>query len=146
MERENIRELLTITERTMRNIHCRQNLGNVPRREFFVMNVIDEYCSDHPDLKGISVTKISKIIDAAAANTSKLLRIMEDKGYIIRNADESDRRTVYICLSPQGKEIISAAKDDTEKRFEDIFDKMGEKDFLEYLRLSRKLYKILQCK
>jgi DNA-binding MarR family transcriptional regulator len=143
---ESVKELLYITHRTMRYTHCKESFGNIPKGEFFVMNVISDFCKENtdPDVKGISVTNIANILLAATANTSNLLRNMESKGYIERIFDDNDRRAVYIRLSPKGEDIIMTAKKKTEERFLKIFKGLGEKDADEYIRISRKLYKILQ--
>ena len=146
MNKETVKELLDITHRTMRYTHSKDSLGNVARGEFFVMNVIGDFYRENrdSDVKGITVTHIANIMLSATANASKLLTNMEKKGYVRRIYDEEDRRVIYIRLTGQGEQIIKKAREKTEERLLKIFEKMGEADTAEYLRLSRKLFEILQ--
>lgn len=144
MNNEEIRELLAISHKIMRYSHNKENFGNIPRREFFVMAIVRDYCREKNDCdKGITVTKIANILSEAPANMSRLLRNMEDKGYIFRIFDDNDRRAVYIRLSEKGEKIIINAREKIEERYMKIFEKMGEKEFDDYLELSRKLLEII---
>lgn len=146
MNIESVKEILDMSHRIMRCTHSKGSFGNIPRREFFVMNVISDFCRENtdPDIKGIKVTTISTILFAAAANTSNLLRSMEVKGTIERVFDDNDRRVVFIRLTPKGEEIINTAREKSGEIFLKIFEKLGDEESEEYLRISRKLYQILQ--
>ena len=40
------------------------------------------------------------------SNTSKVIRSVEDKGYVERNLGDSDKRQMYFSLTAEGKKIL----------------------------------------
>lgn len=145
MDVESVRELLSIIHSTMHFTRSKENFCNIPRREFFLMNIVFEHYNENKnaDCKKLTVTEIATILSSATANTSRLLRNMEKKGYIERKFDDNDRRAVYIGLSLKGEEIIMNARKNTGERFYRIFEKMGDQDAEEFLRLSKKFFVLL---
>ncbi len=60
----------------------------------------------------LSSGEIAKMLTLTCSNTSKLIRSVEDKGYIERVLGETDRRQMYFKLSITGKEKLIAIKND----------------------------------
>jgi len=53
--------------------------------------------------EGTPATKIAPLMGLEARSLSRLLRTMEEKGLICREADSSDKRKVRIVLTKEGK-------------------------------------------
>lgn len=53
---------------------------------------------------GTPVTKIAPRMGMEPNSLSRILKSMEEKGFIYRKRDESDKRMAYVCLSKKGKE------------------------------------------
>ena len=49
----------------------------------------------------------SKSTDLSPSHTSKMLRILEEKGLIVRELGNEDRRQMYFHLSSTGKQRVS---------------------------------------
>ena len=45
-------------------------------------------------------------INFGNSNTSKVIRSVEDKGYVERNLGDSDKRQMYFSLTAEGKKIL----------------------------------------
>ena len=54
----------------------------------------------------ITATDLSKQTDLSPSHTSKMLRILEEKGLIIRSLGSKDRRQMYFQLSPAGRQRV----------------------------------------
>ena len=54
----------------------------------------------------ITATDLSKQTDLSPSHTSKMLRILEEKGLIIRSLGSKDRRQMYFQLSPVGRQRV----------------------------------------
>lgn len=63
--------------------------------------------------KRLSSGEIAKQINLTCSNTSKLIRSIEDKGYIERVMGEEDRRQMYFSLTPEGAKIIEKIEVDS---------------------------------
>lgn len=48
----------------------------------------------------------SRAIETSNSNTSKVIRSVEDKGYIERNLGDCDKRQMYFSLTAEGKKIL----------------------------------------
>jgi len=55
--------------------------------------------------EGIPATKIAPLMGMTSSSLSRMLKNMEDNGYIFRKQDSEDRRIVKIFLSFDGKAL-----------------------------------------
>ena len=56
------------------------------------------------DEEGTPVTKIAPRLGMEPNSLSRILKSMEEDGFILRNKDLADKRLSYVCLTPKGKE------------------------------------------
>ena len=54
----------------------------------------------------MTATNLSKQTDLSPSHTSKMLRILEEKGLIVRTLGSEDRRQMYFTLSAAGRERV----------------------------------------
>ena len=86
------------------------------------------------DFIGLSQSAASQAVDQLA----------EDK-LVSRQNDKSDRRVVRLKLSKRGQQELEKIHKLKRERMEKIFSKISEKDLKEYLRIQKKLLKILKA-
>ncbi|WP_294477945.1 winged helix DNA-binding protein [uncultured Bacteroides sp.] len=55
----------------------------------------------------MTATNLSKRTDLSPSHTSKMLRILEEKGLIVRTLGSEDRRQMHFHLSPNGKKRVN---------------------------------------
>ena len=63
-------------------------------------------CTLKDSVKSMTATSLSKQTDLSPSHTSKMLRILEEKGLIIRTLGSEDRRQMYFHLSSEGRQRI----------------------------------------
>lgn len=68
--------------------------------------------------EGTPATKIAPLMGLEARSLSRLLKTMEEKGLICREADPSDKRMVLIVLTKEGRKKKEKSRD-TVLRFND---------------------------
>jgi DNA-binding MarR family transcriptional regulator len=61
--------------------------------------------------EGTPATKIAPLMGLEARSLSRLLKTMEEKGLICREADHNDRRMVRIVLTREGKKKREKSKE-----------------------------------
>ena len=54
----------------------------------------------------LSSGEIAEQLGLSNSNTSKVIRSVEDKGYIERNLGDCDKRQMYFSLTEEGKKIL----------------------------------------
>lgn len=93
---------------------------------------------------GMKTSELTKDLCITKPATSKMLNAMEEKGYINRVSNKSDRRVVYVKLTNEGEEFLK----DQNKKFENftckVVEKMGEEDTDNLIRLFGKLYDVIE--
>ena len=74
---------------------------------------------------GMKTSELTKYLCITKPATSKMLNVMEEKGYIYRTSNKSDRRVVYVKLTEEGEEFLK----DQNRKFENftcrVVEKMG---------------------
>lgn len=61
--------------------------------------------------EGTPATKIGPLMGLEARSLTRLLKSMEEKGLIVRKADEADKRSVRILLTSEGKKRREKARE-----------------------------------
>jgi len=73
-----------------------QEIGITQGIGYALINIGDE---------GIPATKIAPLMGMTSSSLSRMLKNMEDDGYIIRKPDKDDKRVVRIFLSKAGSKL-----------------------------------------
>lgn len=108
--------------------------------EAFVMNFLYEHnCSAYP-------RELSVAMNVSTARIASLLRCLEKKEYIKRSTDENDCRQIVVTLTETGKLMINDKHHDTVDLLASVFEELGEEDAREYVRINKKLAKIVANK
>ncbi len=55
----------------------------------------------------LSSGEIAEQLNLTHSNTSKVIRTVEDKGYIERNLGSNDRRQMYFSLTAEGRKVLA---------------------------------------
>ena len=97
-----------------------------------------------PETPGITVTQLAQRLSISNPAASKMLRGLEEKGYIERLPDPEDRRITYIALSPEGRQVLDQARRQADRKASRLVAQMGEKEMEELLRLTRKLASLME--
>lgn len=132
---------ITQINKLARNRFRKRNMSN---REYMLLKTIkylkssesiNEYSS-----KGVKSSDLSKFLSITKPAVSKLINILEDKGFVNRIADKSDRRVVYINITKDGEQILAEETKMFKEFTNRIVEKMGEEDTDEMIRLFKKMY------
>lgn len=118
--------------------------GVLTKRKFLLkgedlfMVVLDE-------MGGMSTpSKLAEYTDFTPARLSAIIKSLESKGYIVRQQDELDKRCSIIEITEKGSFNSRQLKEAAVKNSLEIIEKLGEKDSLEFLRLMKKLFDIME--
>jgi DNA-binding MarR family transcriptional regulator len=69
--------------------------------------------------EGSPATKIAPLMGLEARSLTRLLKSMEEKGFIYREADKNDKRSVRIMLTKEGRKRKEKARE-TVLKFNDV--------------------------
>lgn len=116
-----------------------KNIIEIPRSEFMMLKLIKSHSDEN---EGITVSMISELMEISKPAVSQMINVLEEKGYVERVTTKKDRRVVHVRLTEKGEKCLKKAMDSYMKNISVIFEKMGEDDAAEFLRLLEKFYQI----
>jgi DNA-binding MarR family transcriptional regulator len=111
----------------------------------FLLKGEDLFLATLNEIGGMSTpSKLSEYTDFTPARLSAIIKSLESKGYIVREQDELDKRCSIIEITEKGiiysKQLRSTAAENSLE----IINKLGEKDSVEFLRLMKRIFEIVE--
>ena len=95
--------------------------------EFFLLNTLILRCDKCAT--GMQVSVIAEKMHISSPAVSKTLGILEEKGYIERFVDTSNRRNTWVKLTKDGEQATNIAHDYIDTYMDDVIKRMGEDKF-----------------
>lgn len=128
--------------RKLTNKHHHKDM--VHQGEFMMLgainNCLEEKKENNINEPGVKVSELSCTVHSTKPATSKMLRALEEKGYIERISDDKDRRVVYIRLSADGEKKLKEAFNRMHHFADRTIKRLGEEDAKELIRMLKKFY------
>lgn len=103
---------------------------------FHCMLESDEGCMPgqkvKPDNNGrIKMSVLAKNIDISTQSLSRMIKGLEEKGYLKREVDEEDRRNTYVLFTDKGKALSDEIHNKFKKLFCSVKQHIGEEKLIE---------------
>lgn len=127
-----------------------ETLSNMDKRSMltkrkFLLKGEDLFLVVLDEMGGMSTpTKLAEYTDFTPARLSAIIKSLESKGYIVRQQDELDKRCTIIEITEKGDAHSKELKESVIRNSLEIIEKLGEKDSVEFLRLMKKLFDIME--
>ncbi len=88
---------------------------------------------------GVTAGELSDKIGVSTARIASILKGLEKKNYLRREADPRDRRRVVVFLTPEGKNTAQEHYEMILRFAVELFRRLGERDTTELLRLVERV-------
>lgn len=125
-------QLLSVRANLLR-VPAYQHISKMMKGELFVLN----YLATHEAV--IHPKELSEKLVVSTARIASLLNHMEEKGLIIRDADQSDNRQIVVRLTPVGQLEIQKIRDEVILCVSSMLEALGPEDAKEYIRIQEKI-------
>ncbi len=125
-------------------------LGRMEKRSIlskrnFLLKGEDLFLATLNEIGGMSTpSKLSEYTDFTPARLSAIIKSLESKGYIVRQQDELDKRCSIIEITEKGIGYSEQLKSTAVENSLKIINKLGEKDSVEFLRLMKRIFEIVE--
>lgn len=147
-----VKELFSVMEVTRKinhkYFHNSDNKGPITLSESMMLCCINDYVKKQKEngqvLLGLKASEISKQLKTTKPATSKMLNILEEKGYIERINNKVDRRAVYVNITKEGVLVLEKQKNNNLKLFTKILQRIGEDDIKNIIMLMKKMNSIME--
>ena len=118
--------------------HTHNPMRSMTHGEMFILNYLWQK-------KGTVIPgELSAVMRDSSARTAIALRNLEQKGYIVRDTDKSDRRKTIVSITDEGRKMAQEEHDEAVQKIRVIVDKLGEADTTEYIRIVSRIADIAE--
>ena len=119
-------------------------ISKLSKVEFMILNKIMRMKEKGEVEPKITISNMAKFLSTTNPAASKMLSVMEDKGYIKRINDQEDKRVTYVTLTNEGEKIIVEAHKSFHEFSKTVIQKMGKQDLNDFVELFQKLLTIIE--
>lgn len=85
----------------------------------------------------VSAGVLTDQLHVVPGRMTDILNSLENKGMVLRRADEKDRRRVLVCITDKGKRQAQEMRQEISKEYQGMFQILGQEDTLELIRLLK---------
>lgn len=110
--------------------------------EYCVLSMISDGKSGKSSM--LTPTSLNELLKTKKPATSRMLAVLEKKGYVVRDNDMKDHRICYLSLTKEGEQVLNDARVTFEQLTQRITDKMGEQGLLQMEASIQKLSEFLE--
>lgn len=108
--------------------------------EMGVLNIITETPGPH------TAAVLAELLDVSKPMITAHLASLSEKGYIIRQPSDADRRSFYIVPTEKARTLTAAAKQELHRQLAQLTEEMGQERFDMLVSLVRQANEILSRK
>jgi len=112
-------------------IHLGQQNG-ITHSQWFILKILEHF-------KERSIKEVAETLGTSSSAATQLVDGLVRRGYVTRQEDLHDRRSVRLELSPSGKKHIAAMNEKRLTEMAWLFDALTDRELEEYLRLQKKI-------
>lgn len=136
VENESLKTELMRTARRHRRINIGLLFNGLPQGEFFLLELLNK-----ADQRGgaLCVSDLAGSLKIAPPAVSRMLRDLERKALVCREADRADRRNTRVSLTEGGRQARNAAADRLDEFSNRVISRMGEADVKSLIALWNKM-------
>lgn len=144
MDTNEIQEKVLKTTNRFHRLRLEGLLPDISKREYELMAAVQDYMDGNSGKKGICVSGLALRLHVSSPAVSRMVSVLEEKGYIGRNMDKEDRRNTYIYLTEKGREAKAEAGAALCRLMERVMLRMGEEDMCQLIMLWNRLADIME--
>jgi len=136
-----------IKRSSMTRLH-KAGIGKLKPHEFFMLATIkhryEELTSESDTLgtaspPGVKISEISRCSSISMPGVSQTISSLVKQGYVKRITTDSDRRLVYVNLTPKGRALETQISDSSFQLYDEATDILGPEDTQTLICLLEKL-------
>lgn len=117
-----------------------QQMSSVPLGELTMLLAISRQSER---VGAVRVSGLGTAMKLSRPAVSRMLHILEKKGYIQMKNGEEDQRYVYVSLTDKGKDLLHQEMSYGYHVLEKVKDRMGDRCLKDYLQYCGKFHEIL---
>lgn len=121
----------------IKKIHRALLGGNKPKVNVFVLVAIYQINDGEP----VKTSDIANRLQVSNAAVTQMIDAQVKHGYLVRIADEKDRRIIMIGFTPAGQALVRKTTTHINEFYTALFAELGEEDSKEFVRIIEHVFK-----
>ena len=93
---------------------------------------------------GITLGELTESVGMSMSAASKKISILEKKGLLRRQTSQTDRRNVYITLTPEGEALCEKERVKRDRWLTEVIRRLGEEDARKLIDLLNRVFDIME--
>ena len=108
---------------------------DLSRKEFFTMQLLRRMSANGP----VRMGDLARRMDMSLSALSKTMQSLEDRNYVRREIDPTDRRYTLASLTEKGYALEEELRSNADSRIRAVFDRFGQENTDRFFRLADQL-------
>ena len=125
----------SLSNRLRQNLNHYSDSHDLTRQEFVLMQFIRNMSGSDK----VSTSALSKTLMVSKSAISQMLNNLEERGFLQRSTDKSDRRKAFVSLTENGTKVLDDAARALHDKFSLIFSRFGDDKTAMFLSLFEEL-------
>ncbi len=97
------------------------------------------------DKNGTPATKIAPLLGLEPRSLTRMLKTLEEKGWVYRQMDEHDKRVVNIFLTEEGKQKRDLARQDVLRFNATLYQRIGEEKLRVFFETMKEIQRVVDA-
>ena len=111
--------------------------GELKHSEFMLLIKLGKFLDEKKEASA-KTTELSRILELSPSTITPLINSLEEKGYIKRDYDKTDRRIVLLSFTEEGDKLKQKINKTFNTQMQGLMKYLGENDTKELIRLLKK--------
>ena len=119
-------------------------LNSLTKGEFYVLQLLRRNAAFCPT-KGITVSSLAGFMKVSPPAISRMVKNLEEKGFLTRTIDPADRRNTLILITPKGECIVDEQSAKLDDFMRNVVTQMGDEQTRQLIFLLKRLRSIMDA-
>lgn len=143
-DENNLRSSIIKTIVEMKTVHSKLTFGGVSQREIITLELLAKYMDENSRSTGMNVSELTLCLGISMPQVSRMLKTLEEKGYIQRIVNDADRRSTYVIITDIGRLKRKCAMDEMDEYIRHVIERMGEDRIREMAEIMNEMIEIMK--
>ena len=136
MDNAFIDRFYTLADRLRRLLTQYSDIHDMTKQEFILMQLTHQLSNTN---QKVNTAVLSEMLLVSKSAVSQMINNLEERGFLIRKADKSDRRKPSVELTSDGIDVLVSAEKTLHENLSLLFNQLGRDKSLLFLSLFEEL-------
>jgi DNA-binding MarR family transcriptional regulator len=126
----------------LRRLDWSKAIPGMTQAEYLALSVVRRAQEAQPDSPGVYVSTLAEELMISVSMVSKMLKVLEDRGWIRRTVDMNSRRNTFVSLTDLGLQVHDSANLSLSQVHQKVAQQVGQETLDQ---LSSSAARLFQC-